>query len=326
MKSKQTNVKSQKNTVNRNQKDSIWSSWITMHKAAFNNALQRLSLAPITAFLTILVVGVSLSLPAAFQILVKNLESGQQSVDEQSRISLYLTKNASSDDIENLLAEIKTNNTVQETVLISSEQGLKDFQKQNILGNALDLLSDNPLPAVIQIYPDTRKLDPSQIENLSNELAEFALVDKAKIDVLWLKRLFSITEFIKQISLAISLFLVFTVLIVIGNTIKLLGQDFQDEIAVNKLVGATDGYVRRPFLYSGLLYGVCGSVVALSIVLLGLLWVNPQIDQIAQLYQSEISLVGLGFSDVLSILGTGMILGLGGAWVAANRLIHSLSI
>jgi len=326
MKSKQTNVKSQKNAVNRNQKESIWSSWITMHKAAFNNALQRLSLAPITAILTILVVGVSLSLPAAFQILVKNLESGQQSIDEQSRISLYLTKNASSADIENLLAEIKTNNAVQETVLISSEQGLKDFQKQNILGNALDLLSDNPLPAVIQVYPDTRKLDPSQIEDLSNELAEFALIDKAKIDVLWLKRLFSITEFIKQISLAISLFLVFTVLIVIGNTIKLLGQDFQDEIAVNKLVGATDGYVRRPFLYSGLLYGVFGSIVALCIILLGLLWVNPQIDQIAQLYQSQISLVGLGFSDVLSILGTGMILGLGGAWVAANRLIHSLSI
>ena len=326
MKTKQTSATNQKNTVNRNQKESFWSSWITMHKAAFDNALQRLSLAPITALLTILVVGVSLSLPAAFQILVKNLESGQQSIDEQSRISLYLTKNASSADIENLLSEIKTNNAVKEAVLISSEQGLKDFQQHNILGNALDLLSDNPLPAVIQVYPDTRKLDPNQIESLSNELAEFALIDKANIDVLWLKRLFSITEFVKQISLAISLFLIFTVLIVIGNTIKLLGQDFQDEIAVNKLVGATDGYVRRPFLYSGLLYGVLGGVVALCIILLGLLWITPQIDQIAQLYQSQISLVGLGFSDILSILGTGMILGLGGAWVAANRLIHSLSI
>jgi len=326
MKTKQTSATNQKNTVNRNQKESFWSSWITMHKAAFDNALQRLSLAPITALLTILVVGVSLSLPAAFQILVKNLESGQQSIDEQSRISLYLTKNASSTDIENLLSEIKTNSSVKEAVLISSEQGLKDFQQHNILGNALDLLSDNPLPAVIQVYPDTRNLDPNQIESLSNELAEFALIDKANIDVLWLKRLFSITEFVKQISLAISLFLIFTVLIVIGNTIKLLGQDFQDEIAVNKLVGATDGYVRRPFLYSGLLYGVLGGIVALCIILLGLLWITPQIDQIAQLYQSQISLVGLGFSDILSILGTGLILGLGGAWVAANRLIHSLSI
>jgi len=326
MKTKQTESNSKKNIVNRNQKESVWSSWIGMHKAAFDNAVQRLLLARITAVLTILVVGVSLSLPAAFQILVKNLESGQQSIDEQSRISLYLTKNASSVDIENLLEEIKTNNAVQDTMLISSEQGLKEFQQHNILGNALDLLNDNPLPAVIQVYPDTRKLDPNQIEKLSNELAEFALVDKTQIDVLWLKRLFSITEFVKQISFAISLFLIFTVLIVIGNTIKLLGQDFHDEIAVNKLVGATDGYVRRPFLYSGLLYGGLGGIVALFIILLGLMWVNPQIDQIAQLYQSQISLIGLGFSDILSILGTGIVLGLGGAWVAANRLIHSLSI
>lgn len=307
-------------------KNKAWASWSAMHKAAFNNAFQRLSLAPIAALLTIIVVGVSLSLPAAFQLVVKNLESGQQSIDEQSRISLYLLKNSSPVDIENLLAEISNNDAVQKTVLISSEQGLKDFQKHNILGSALELLNENPLPAVIQVYPDTRKLNPHQIEYLSKELSEFALVNKAQIDITWLKRLFAITDFVKQISLIISLFLIFTVLIIIGNTIKLLGQDFHEEITVSKLVGATDAYVRRPFLYSGLLYGAFGSIFALFIILIGLLWLNPQIDQIAQLYQSEISFVGLGFSDVLSILGTGMVLGLGGAWIAANRLIHSLSI
>jgi len=315
-----------KKNRNKSHKISPWVRLVNTHKAAIDNAIQRLSLAPVTTVLTMLVVGIALSLPATFQIIVKNLESGQQSIDEQSRISLYLKKAASQADIESLISEIKVNNGVRDTLYISAEQGLKDFQAHNVLGNALNLVSDNPLPAVIHVFPDILQLNPDQVESLSKDLAEFALVEKAQIDVLWLKRLFSITQFVKQITVAISLFLIFSVLIVIGNTIKLLGNDFHDEITVSKLVGATDGYVRLPFLYSGLLYGAFGSLIAISFVLLGMLWLNPQIQELSELYQSEILIVGLGFSDVLSIIGIGMTLGLGGAWIAANRLIHSLSI
>jgi cell division transport system permease protein len=309
-----------------NTKKSLLINWAKTHKTAFNNAFQRLTQAPITTLITVLVVGVALSLPSAFQVLIKNLEYGQQSINEQARISLYLTHNASSVDIENLLSEIKVDASIRDAIYISADQGLKDFQKQSTLGNTLTLLDNNPLPAVIQVFPDTRKLDPTQIEALSKEFETFALVDKAQIDVLWLKRLHSITQLIKHATLAISIFLIFTVLVIIGNTIKLIGQDFHDEIIVSKLVGATDGYVRRPFLYSGALYGAFGSIIAITFVGLGTLWLSPQINHISQLYQSQIPLYGLSFNDMLSIIGTGVILGLGGAWIAANRLIHSLSI
>jgi len=297
-----------------------------MHKAALQNATARLMKTPIATLLTVLVVAVALSLPAAFQVIIKNLEKGQAAVNEQSRISLYLTKNASQVDIDNLLAEIKLNSAAKQTRYISADQGLQDFKTQTRLNDILDLMSNNPLPAVIHVIPDTQKLNPQQIKSFSEELAQFALVDMAKIDESWINRLFSITQFVKQVTIAISLFLIFTVLIVIGNTIKLLGQDFHDEIAVSKLVGATDGYVRRPFLYSGLIYGLLGGFTALCLVSIGLIWLTPQVEQLSQLHQTQLELTGLGFSDVLTVLSTGMVLGLGGAWVAANRLIHSLPL
>jgi len=303
-----------------------WLHWADTHVGALQNALQRFILAPVTAILAILVVGVSLSLPAAFQILVNNLESGQQSIDKQSRMSMYLKMEVSDSDVEQLLANIKLEPDVINTHYISSDEGLADFQVHNRMGQSLMLLENNPLPAVIHVFPDARKLSPDQIENLSRKLATLDFVESVKIDVLWLKRLYAITQFVSQIAVAISLFLVFTVFIVIGNTIKLLAQDFHEEITVSKLVGATDAYVRRPFLYSGLLYGGLGSLVALGFVFFGLLWLSPQIEALGELYQTQISMTGLSASDVLSIMGIGMLLGLGGAWVAANRLIHSLSL
>ena len=314
-----------KNTTNTT-KNGRFSYWADAHKKALNNALQRLFVAPIATFLTVLVVGVSLSLPTTFQILVNNLENGQQSIDKQSRITLYLENAVSTHDIDTLISELKTEPSILSTAYISAEQGLEDFQKHNVRGNSLTLLGKNPLPAVIQVFPDTHKLSPTQIDALSKQLAKKSQVNTAKIDILWLKRLFAITHFVKQVALIISLFLIFTVLIVIGNTIKLLGRDFHDEITVSKLVGATDAYVRRPFLYSGVLYGALGSIFALCVVLLGLLWLNPHIKEIGELYQTQIILSGLSFGDVLSVLATGMILGLGGAWIAANHLIHDLSL
>lgn len=308
------------------QKNTPWHNFTTSHKAAFHSAIQRLLLTPIAALLTILVVGVALSLPSAFQILVNNLESGQQSIDAQSRISLYLTVNTSEADIKRLKIQINAEPDINEIQFISAAQGLTDFQKNTKLGNALSYIDQNPLPAVIHVFPNVNQLNPEQIEKISERLATFPNVDSAQIDALWLKQLFAITQFVKQIALAISLFLIFVVLIVIGNTIKLLGQDFHEEITVSKLVGATDAYVRRPFLYSGIIYGALGSAFALSLILIGLLWLNPQIEAIGQLYQTQIVLTGLSFSDVITIFSTGMILGLGGAWVSSNRLIHSLSI
>ncbi len=326
MNKKQPNIKKMKADKKPQPKKHPWLHWAGTHVEALQNALQRFTLAPVTAFLAILVVGVSLSLPAAFQILVNNLEGGQQSIDKQSRISVYLKMGVSDSDVEQLLAKIALEPDVLNTHYISPEQGLADFQVHNRMGQSLSLLDDNPLPAMIHVFPDARKLNPDQIENLSRKLATLDFVDSVKIDVLWLKRLYAITQFVSQIAVAISLFLIFTVFIVIGNTIKLLGQNFHEEITVSKLVGATDAYVRRPFLYSGLLYGGLGSIVALGFVFFGLLWLSPQIETLGELYQTQISMTGISFSDALSIIGIGMLLGLGGAWVAANRLIHRLSL
>jgi len=300
--------------------------WYTMHTQAFTNAMQRLTRSPLASFLTILVVGVVLSLPAIFQVIIKNLEVGEHAIEKQSRVSIFLKQNVAQEDIDSLEAELQLFPLITDINYISPAQGLKSFQSKFNLGNSLDALENNPLPGVIEITVNNTGFTQNEIDELRENVQSFDTVDSFNMDILWIKRLSSIALFVKKSAAAISIFLIFAVLVVIGNTIKLLGQDFHDEIAISKLVGATDGYVRRPFLYSGLIYGFCGSTLALFFVNLGFFWVLPQLEEIANLYQNQIKLVSLGFADIASLIATGLLLGLSGAWVAANRLINNLSV
>jgi len=300
--------------------------WFIMHYNALANAFKRLSRAPLATLLTIMVVGVALSLPAALQVVIKNLATSQQALNEQAGISLFLKPNVPQTEINQLLENLQQNPMVEKTSFKSATEAWQEFQSSAGFQNSTSLLDNNPLPALILVLPKTRDYSPEQVEKLATELQNLAPVDIAQVDINWVKRLFSIVEFFKHSAIYFSVFLIFTVLIVIGNTIKMLGQSFQDEIVVSKLVGATDGFVRRPFLYSGMLYGLAGGICALSFVFIGIFIISPQLNEIAELYQTRISIIGLNFSDILSLLITGIILGLGGAWVAANRMINNIAI
>lgn len=310
----------------RTSKPSPVTIWLKQHKAAYKNAINHLSSAPFSSLLTIFVVAIALSLPAALQVVIKNLESSHSTVNEQAKITLFLKIGTADADTTTLIQELKKNDSLLDIRFISADQALQDFQASSNLGNTLNALKNNPLPASIIITPDTKKLNIRDIELLIGDYQELEAVDLAKTDVSWLKKLFSIIELAKHFSIGISIFLIFTVLVLIGNTIRNLGQTFQEEIAISKLVGATDAYVRRIFLYSGLFYGALGSVFGLIFVFIGILWVTPHMNELTSLYNTNISLVGPGFIDILSLISTGTILGLGGAWVAANRIINRLSL
>jgi len=300
--------------------------WLSHHKLALTNAINRIKKSPIPTALTILVVGVALALPASLQVIIKNVEPSQTALSEQAQITLFIEVDAKPASIDAFVAELKTRQDISDVEYIPASKAWEEFQHTTGLSGSSSLLEKNPLPHTVIIRPSTEIQDTVRIESLRKELQVLPLVDLAKIDMLWVERLYAIIDFVKLTSISISIFLIFTVLIVIGNTIKMLGQNFHDEIIVSKLVGASDGYVRRPFLYSGVLYGFAGSCCAILFVFIGVLLLTPQLDQIAALYQTQIDITILSMSDILSLLFIGIILGLGGAWISANRLINKMAV
>ncbi|HFD33290.1 MAG TPA: ABC transporter permease [Gammaproteobacteria bacterium] len=301
-------------------------TWFKHHQSACKNAIKRLISTPLSSIFTIFVVAIALSLPAALQVAIKNLEAGRNTVNEQAKIALYLQMGTTQEEVNALIDQLKNNELILDIHYISPEQALEDFQQASELGNTLNTLKNNPLPAAIIVTPNTQKLNVDDLNLLIADFQELEAVELAQIDIKWLKKLFSIIDLAKHFAIGTSIFLIFAVLVLIGNTIKNLGQSFQEEIAISKLVGATDAYVRRIFLYTGLGYGLIGSITALLFVFIGVLWITPQLNALATLYNTNISIIPLDLSDMLSLMGIGTILGLGGAWVAANRLINELSL
>ena len=179
-------------------------SWIKQHQIAAKNAAKHLLDTPLSSILTILVVAIALSLPAALQIIIKNLETGQTAINEQAKVSLYLKKETRKDDITTLIQQLKDNNSILNVTFISADQALLEFQESSNLGNTLGSLKKNPLPASIIVTPDTQLMNVNDIELLVADFQELEAVELAQIDVMWLKKLFSIIELAKHFSIGIS--------------------------------------------------------------------------------------------------------------------------
>ena len=301
-------------------------TWLLHHKLALTNAVARIKRSAIPSFLTALVAGVALALPAALQVIVKNVESAQQALEAQSQIILFLKTGTEPHAVNNLIADLTRHPGISQVKHIPAAQAWDEFRQTKGMESTGALLTNNPLPDSILVQVSGDNQAPEKINLLNKELQALPEVDVSKVDILWIQRLYAIVDFVKYTSLTISVFLIFTVLIVIGNTIKTLGHNFHDEIIVSKLVGASDGYVRRPFLYSGAIFGLAGAAFAIFFVSLGILLLTPQLGEIATLYQAELNIVTLNLSDILSLLLIGIILGLGGAWISANRLISRMVV
>jgi cell division transport system permease protein len=159
---------------------------------------------------------------------------------------------------------------------------------------------------------------------LSSVIENFDGVDSVQLDMLWVERLKKLLEISKKLVLAISLTLVIGGIIVIGNTIRLSIQSRREEIIVTKLVGGTDSYIRRPFLYSGLLLGFFGAFLSVFLLIIGIIWIDRSIEPLLELYQSNFKLQGIDFNTIIWIFGAGMSTGLLGAWLAVLQHLRSI--
>lgn len=293
-------------------------SWGSLHVSTAVAALQRLARQPIASLMTILVIAVTLALPSAMHLLIKNAQSISASWDSALDFSVYLKTGTSIDDARRLADLIQQRADVDQVTLISSADALAEFRDQSGFGEALDHLTVNPLPHTIVVRPGNNHTDVS-MGLLNEELGNLPETDFVQVDTEWVRRFHAILDILQR-SIAIGATLLgAAIIVIIGNTIRLDIQNRREEIEVTKLIGASNAFVRRPFLYSGLWYGIGGGLMALALVRYGLIALEAPVTRLAGLYNRPFAVLALGLVESLLIMAAGVALGLAGSWVAATR-------
>lgn len=292
------------------------------HQQVAVDSLDRLFSTAASSLLTWAMIAIAIALPLFLFLVLQNLQQFGRNVDEATQISVYMELEAS--DAEIIAVENTLNNhpAVLSTQVISQNQALEEFQSLSGFGNALLGLDENPLPAVIVLTPNTDDLN--QIRRLVLELEQISRVDDVQYDLDWLQRLNEILSLAQRLTLMLGVLLAFGVALVVGNTVRLAIENRRDEIVVVKLVGGTNSYVARPFLYTGLWYGVGGALLASILVLLAQFVMQGPVSQLAGLYDGEFNLIKLGLSEIFNVLLLGGFLGWFGAWLSVLRHLKAI--
>ncbi len=301
----------------------LFHAWLESHRASLVDSVGRLVKQPIGSFFTCLVMAVALSLPMGLALLLDNVERLGGSWQRAAQISLYLQLETDAAAGQALREQILEMPDVADAEWISREQALEEFQQLSGLGEALRELPDNPLPGVVVVTPN--EVDKAKLEALRQRLAELPGVEQAQLDLLWVERLAAILKLGDRFVFGLTLLLIATLLLVIGNTIRLHIENRRTEIEVVKLVGGTDGYVRRPFLYMGALYGLGAGLIAWLLLAYGLGWLNEAVIDLAGLYGSDFGLAGVPTEDGFSLVLGALLLGYIGAWLAVARHLSELA-
>ncbi|WP_219062855.1 permease-like cell division protein FtsX [Pseudomonas sp. UMAB-08] len=298
-------------------------AWLEAHRSSVLDSVRRLGKQPIGSFFTCLVMAIALSLPMGLSLLLNNVERLGGSWQRAAQISLYLELDASASEGSALREQIQRMPGVAEAEYISKDQALVEFQQQSGLGEALKELPQNPLPGVVLVTPN--EVDKPALEALRTRLAELPKVQQAQLDLVWVERLAAILKLGDRFVFGLTVLLVLALLLVIGNTIRLHIENRRVEIEVIKLVGGTDAYVRRPFLYMGALYGLGAGFLSWGVLAFGLDWLNDAVVGLAGLYGSDFSLAGVPLADGFSLLLGAVLLGYIGAWIAVARHLRELA-
>lgn len=299
------------------------SIWATRHVSTALGSLGRLARQPFASLMIILVIAVTLALPASINLVVKNAMSVSGSWDNALDFSVFLQPSLSLGEAENLGKLIGQRADVESVDVISAEDALADFKQQSGFGEALEQLPDNPLPHAIVVRPSAGNTSASLVL-LQEEISNLPETDHVQIDTEWVRRFHAILDIVRQAIMIGAALLGIAIVVVIGNTIRLDIENRRDEIEVTKLIGASNAFVRRPFLWTGFWYGLFGGLMALALVQYGLFMLKGPVARLSGLYQSNLSIASLNLTEGSAIIGLGVFLGLFASWVTAARHMRKI--
>ncbi len=291
------------------------SSYFTQHLRALLGSLGTLCRTPFASSMTLLVIAIALALPAGLYLLVHNIESITSAWQNGAQLSLFVNDDISDERALLLSQEIGAYPGVSHVHFLTREAAFNEFKNLSGFSIALETLP-NPLPPVIIVYPSFT--DPILLEKMQQELQQLPELARVQLDLAWVQRLAALLHLGERMVLILMSFLGFAVVLIIGNTIRVSILNRQEEIAVVKLVGGTNAFIRRPFLYTGVWYGFLGALLALLMITGALFVLQHSVNLLATAYQSEFQLRGLGFSRSIDVLLLGMTLG----WLGAAIFLH----
>lgn len=299
-------------------------NYLIRHLQTFFYALGQLTRHPFSSLMTTAVIGIALAMPAGLHVLMGNVQQVVSGWDGAAQISLFLKHGVSEKRAIQLARSLEQQGSIASVDYISSDQAMEEFRRLSGFGDALNALTENPLPKVLVVHPAVVSQGADRVEKLLLELRIKPDVDLAQLDLQWVKRLYGIMAIGQRAVWVLAGLLALAVLLVVGNTIRLAIQNRRDEIVVMKLIGGTDAFIRRPFLYTGFWYGVFGSLIALFLVEGALALLKGPVQNLAGLYNSEFALVSLDPLTMLVLLGFGTLLGLSGSWLAVGRHLNEI--
>ena len=298
-------------------------AWLHHHRLSAADSLARVLDNATASVLTWLVLGIALALPVGLNSLLHNVGQLSAKWDTRAQISLFLQDGVAIEQARQLQSSVAQRADVAQAVLVSREQALEEFGALSGFADVLDSLEQNPLPHLLLVSP-LESLDADAIAALRDALQAAPGAARAVLDMQWLQRLNALLALARRLLLTLGVVLVVGVVLILGNTIRLAIENRRDEIVIVKLVGGSDAFVRRPFLYTGLWFGEGGGLCAALLVGLALWFLQAPMASLAALYDSDFQLRGPGVMGALNLVVLGGLLGLAGAWLAVARHLANI--
>lgn len=299
--------------------------WLMRHAQTLIATLGQLVRTPFNSLMTAAVIGIAMALPCGLYALLENVRGAEQGWEKSARISLFLSLEVGDEAAAGLARGLREQAAFEEAELITRDQALDEFRSNTTFGDVLDAFrDDNPLPAVVVLTPTASYRTPDAMRHLVDELGRSPNVELAQFDLEWLERLQAIMAILRRAVAVVAVLLAAGVVVIVGNTIRLGIQNRRSEIEIAKLFGATNGFIRRPFLYSGLWYGLLGSALAWGIVAISFEALRDPVANLASAYANRFELAGLGVPGGLVLMLAGAALGLAGSWMSVGRHLDAI--
>ncbi|WGL95708.1 permease-like cell division protein FtsX [Arsenophonus nasoniae] len=293
--------------------------WREQWRYAWLNTLADMLRQPLATFLTVAVIAISITLPSLCYIVWKNVSQAAQQWYPTPQLTVYLDKSLDEKGAEQTVAGLRQLDGVKSVNYLSREEAMIEFRNWSGFGTALDLLEENPLPAVAIITPKIDFQNSQSLINLRNKVGQLAGIEDVRMDDSWFTRLAALTGLIGQIALVIGILMIMAVFLVIGNSIRLNIFARRDTINVMKLIGATDGFIMRPFLNGGIILGFLGALLSLILSALLVWQLTDIVTQVAGVFGTTFHIQGLLWDEVLLIILVAAMIGWLAAWLATAQ-------